>query len=530
MNSFCYTFEKSRSGEIVPIINLPDGKTQPLHSLVDPKREAQRYITSITKDIGFMVFLGLGGGFFPEAALELTNSQVVIIDFDKDSVAQLFAGKDYSKLTDNSRFTLLTDPNSDELKSFLLAYYKPALYNGLKTIPLRTRIEQDRKKFEKAAATIQEALEIIQSDFSVQSHFGLRWFSNIIRNVKNIKEPGENIFFTNQIDEVAIVAAGPSLDSQLDILIEKKIKKTFIICSDTALPVLLNNGIEPDAVVSIDCQFISYYHFLGCKLKQNIPLILDITSPPMLSSLSMSPVFFSSSHPLALYLCKHWQHFRQLDTSGGNVTYTCLSLAENIGAKHITLFGADFAYVNCQTYAKGTYINSYFSNKQNRLTTLEAQMSSFLYRSPFLPCEDSKKNNNYYETSSFRFYRKKLEEKAAMMDCTITCLQGLGAPINIQKKINKIQNIIKKQDTCIQNRNISGLKFLKQYKNDIAALPKIDNDINKLNAEEKQVFTTLLPFMAAVKKRNPALKTNDLIEEVKLSCINEIEKVLNTKN
>ncbi|WP_461248332.1 6-hydroxymethylpterin diphosphokinase MptE-like protein, partial [Treponema sp. R6D11] len=328
----------------------------------------------------------------------------------------------------------------------------------IKVIPLRTRTDQEPEKFGKAADVIQEAIDAASADFSVQAHFGLRWFSNIIRNVKNAADTAkDHALHSKKIDKAAIVAAGPSLDGQITALSEYKLKGVFIICSDTAMPVLLHNGIAPDAVVSIDCQHISHYHFFGCNI-QNIPLVLDIASPPLLSRFSTSPVFFSSTHPLALYISRYWRPLPLLDTSGGNVTYACLSLAEALCAKEITLFGADFSYIRSQSYARGTYINPYFERKQNRLQPLEELSSAFLYRAPFLPPENE--NQIYRETQSLRFYRQKLEEKAAAMSAQISVFPGQGAPVNLTNKVahNEVKTNPVKQ--APENQHKTGIEFL----------------------------------------------------------------------
>jgi len=521
-NANYYTFLKSRNGETVPAIIHRNG-AQPLHSMIDPIHEAQRLVSTIGKT-DFVIFLGLGGGFAPQAALELTNSNIVVIDFDKDGIAELFAKGNYSKLLNNDRVSILIDLNEEEIKSFILKNFTPALCGGIKTFPLRTRIEHDKLKFENAAAAIQQAIEEVSGDYSVQSHFGLRWFSNIIRNIKNVQTDS---FFAERkespIQEAAIVAAGPSLDTQVSSLAEFKSRNGFIICADTALGVLLHNNIAVDAVVSIDCQHISYYHFMGINLRgEKIPLILDIASPPLLCGLSsFTPVFFSGGHPLTRYISAHWRYFPQLDTSGGNVTYAGLSLAQTLGAKHITLFGADFSYIRSQTYARGTYIYPYFNGKQNRLSPTEAQMSAFLYRSPFLPNEDGQKKD-YYETASLRFYRKKLEEKAATMDAEIKSEPGFGAPIKLNsshKNANEQRESYKENETTI-----SGTDFLEQYRKDIAALPT-----SKLNEKEKRIFNTILPAAAALKHRDKNNKTaTELIEATKHHCITQIDKVLGT--
>jgi len=534
MNSIRYTFLNSKSGELIPAIINEEGNTQALHSTVDPKREAERLITSISEEIGFIVFLGLGGGFAPMAALELTNAFVTVIDYNSGSISDLLKSKDYSKLLNNERFKLIIDPSNEEIKNFILENFKPALHGGIKTIPLRARTDYDKEIFEGAAVSLQEAIEAVSGDYSVQVHFGIKWFSNILRNVKHAQSFDTQKYnvLGEGFTEAAIAAAGPSLDSQIELLQNAKKRKVFIISTDTACGALLQNGIDPDAVVSIDCQYISYYHFVGKKL-QNIPLILDIASPPLLNSFSSLPLFFSSGHPLALYISKHWRNFPLLDTSGGNVTYACLSLAEFFGFKRVTLFGADFSYVGSQSYARGTYLYPYFYKRQSRFTTIEAQFSTFLYRAPFIPAEDGNKKN-YYETSSLRFYRKKLEEKARGMEAEINCAPGFGAQISLQNfnheplEPHELTQI-KREEIKEKRNQQSSYEFLTQYKNDIIALPAADgaNYLNKLNEKERQIFTTLLPLAAAIKKRNAALKHSEIIQEVKNFSIKEIEKVLN---
>jgi len=525
-----YNFLRSRSGEIVP------ANPQPLHSTVDPMREAARLVTDT--DAPFAVFLGLGGGFAPKAALQLPDTRAVaVVDFCIEDTACLFSAIDYTDLLKNEKFFLLIDPSLEQIKNFIIENYNPALYGGLRTIPLRTRTEKDISKFEETAAAIQEAIETVGADYSVQAHFGKRWFSNIIRNVKQAQDRLEFFWQDKKnfsVSQAAVVAAGPSLDTQIDALCELKSRNAFIISSDTALPVLLHNKIIPDAVVSIDCQHISYYHFFGCDLS-GIPLILDIASPPMIAGFSQAPIFFSSGHPLAKYVSAAWRPFVNIDTSGGNVTYACLSLAENLGAEHITLFGADFSYIRSQSYARGTYIYPFFTQRQNRLCPLEAKFSAFLYRSSFLPRENTNENAEhcptslYYETSQLRFYRKKLEKKASLMAAQVSCARGLGAPINIQKN-ERAQRAAKTLPfSAAQGAEKSVAVFLEQYRNDIASLPECgegENYMKKLDLDQRRIFTTMLPYTAAIRKREPNLKLADLIRETKRRCVEEIVKVL----
>jgi hypothetical protein len=355
----------------------------------------------------------------------------------------------------------------------------------------------------------------------------MRWFSNIIRNL-GVAQSQNSIApqISAAVRDAAICAAGPSLDAQIPLLRERR-ENLFVIAADTSLPALLAGGVKPDAVVSIDCQHISYYHFVGAVCA-DIPLFLDIASPPLLSGFSRRLFFFCGGHPLAAYVSQKWRRLPLLDTSGGNVTYACLSLAENLGARRITVYGADFSYPLGRTYARGTYIYPFFERKQNRFSPLEAGLSSFLYRSPFLPPESEASGGRAapcYETSSLRFYRKSFETKASVMEAEVSAESGLGIPLDIRRKTGgSFAPTGKATDFTPGKALIDSGEFLDRYRNEIKALPVFGRNMN-LNANEKQVFTTLLPLLAAIKRRQPELSTSELVEAAKAHCCKEIERL-----
>jgi len=508
-----YRFRQASSGETIPAIIDGSGVARPLHSTVNPKREAERLVSAAQGD--FVVFLGLGAGFAPSAALNLPGiSGVLIIDYDIDGIAELFRACDYTDLLGDPRLTLLVDPPLALIESVILDLYRPALFGGIKVLPLRARTEQDRRNFGEASDAVRRGMEKVRADYSVQAHFGCRWFSNIIRNIKAFPtHPPANI---PPVREVAICAAGPSLDMQIPLLLERKQKGQGIgiISTDTALPALMHRGLRPDAVVSIDCQHISYQHFMG-SVCRGIPLFLDIASPPLLSTLSDSPIFFLGGHPLAMYLRHKWMDLPVLDTSGGNVTFACLSLAESLGATRITVCGADFSYPAGKIYARGTYVFPYFERRQNRLSPLEAQASAFLFRSPFLPAEPETSGHRY-ETATMLAYRQSFEHKAHGMAADITVMPGLGFSVITLASPATVP-------WCGGQPKMGAVEFLEGYRRDISALPPLDRV-----GERTWVFTTLLPLMAALKHRHQELSPPELFEAVKLYCTDEIGKILNS--
>jgi hypothetical protein len=544
-----YKFIKSTSGETIPAIVDSGGSGRPLHSTVNPKREAERLVSTFVSEnaAGFPVFLGLGAGFAPAFALQTQPrtevrqdrgsplqgvSRVTVIEYDINGIWELLSSCEYISLFEDPRFTLVVDADPDLIEKFILEQYSPVLYGGIKTIPLRTRTDCDKEHFTAAVNAVQRAVEKVSADYSVQAHFGTRWFVNIIRN---LEQAGKQKGRVPVVHEAAICAAGPSLDAQIPVLAEQREKagsqKLFVISTDTALPSLLSQGLKPDAVISIDCQHISYYHFMG-SVCRDIPLFLDIASPPALAGFSDHPFFFSGGHPLAVYISQCCLPIPLLDTSGGNVTYACLSLAENLGAKRITVYGADFSYPDGKIYTRGAYIFSLFEKKQNRFAPLESQVSSFLYRTPFLPPEDTNGCANgspsphCYETAVLRFYRKAFEKKASEIDAEITTAQGRSIPLNLQKK-NTVSNNGNANNFTPNGTETDIAGFLKQYRADIAALPVpsatgAGTYLNSLSPEMRRIAVTLLPLAAAIKHRRPELDVSELFEEVKRYSIKQI--------
>jgi hypothetical protein len=527
-----YKFIESRSGEPVPAWVDHSGAAHPLHSLVDPRREGGRLISTLG-DEGFLVFLGLGGGYAVQAALERDDThQALVIDYDINGIAELLSSRDYIALFKDPRFSLIVDPSGEAVEACILELYKPVLHGGIRSIPLRARTGFDQGPFIAAGEAVKSAIDRVSGDYSVQAYFGKRWFSNILRNLsaaEGFKEPFP------RTRNAAVIAAGPSLEQQLPALSERRGER-FLIAADTSLPSLLAAGLEPDAVVSIDCQHISYYHFLG-GMPRRIPLYLDLASPPLLASFSDHVRFFIGGHPLERYISQYWRSIPALDTSGANVTYAALSLAENLGAARIELYGADFAYPRGRSYARGTYIYPYFAKQQNRLNPLEALFSAFLYRNPSLTrCSGSAirggvihggAENWYYETRALRMYRERLEAKIPSTGAEVIPIPGGGAPINAVQG-NAGPRPLKLVSPG--RASMKAVEFLDRYRKSIAALPPMRGKPpaypGELKAEERLIFTTLLPTAAAIRSRRPELKGGELLEELRRCCLGELDAVL----
>jgi hypothetical protein len=411
----------------------------------------------------------------------------------------------------------------------ILETWKPALHGGIRVIPLRQRVEGAAALFARAGDAVKRAAGRLSLDYSVQAQFGKRWFSNIIRNILAPEKSGPPL---PPVKKAVICAAGPSLDTQFARLREygaKSRRDCLIISVDTALPALLKNDVRPGAVVSIDCQHIGYHHFMGLpSLPPDIPLFLDLASPPLFASFAADVRFFSGGHPLTRYISRFWRPFPELDTSGANVTHAALSLAEYLGAGEIELYGADFSYPLGMSYARGTYLNPLFAVKQQRTAPLEAQFSALLYRSELLQMIGAGPSW-YYETPMLRGYREALEAKAAVIPASIRAAPGLGAPVSLRgaPRNNAASRPLR---LFSAGRAVSSpAAFLEQYRDDIKALPELSGNaayrLAELPEKDTIILTTLLPLAASIRRQQNATVA-EILEALRRYCLNGLDKVM----
>jgi hypothetical protein len=516
-------YGRARNGQIVPSLRLPRGSA-PLHSLYDPGQEAKKLVASIG-GAGFYVAFGLGAGFLVSALLDDPGVYSILV-VEKDA-ATLRSLLEHVQLADS-----LGDPRvhvvagRGGIRTRLLAAWRPALMGGLRTVPLRPWCENEERFFRLAALDVEAALDAVRADYSVQAHFGKLWLTNMMHNMERAEQP---IAAVPRSDRACVIAAGPSLDQQIQDIPRAK---SMLLASDTALPALLRRGITPDAVLSIDCQVHSYHHFL-----QGIPeksmLFLDLASPPVVARRAARVAFVSSAHPFAAYLNARWKRFPRIDMSGGNVTHAALSLAPLLGASHVTLYGADFSYPNGKAYARGTYLYDLFSASQNRVSPAESRWVSFLFRSPDTHGVHAG-GRMLYTTSVMNSYRASIVSLMESMEAEVVPVQGEGLSLRHEKHSSRPPGDAP-PTFWPQSRPLCGWKdLLAGYAHDLEDLPSFGNQpgvwFRALQPEQHNLLATLLPVAAMViKETGDSVNGPAALEAARAWTLSRIRRFLSAR-
>jgi hypothetical protein len=422
------TLSLARSGAPIPVFDR-DGRPVALHSRFDPIQEAVKLSAQYEKD-GFFLFAGLGFGYHIEPFLiSRALYRAVIVETDPGFIRSLFSMYDFSRILGDGRIVLLVDPSREELERCLREEYLPALAGTFRSVTLRSRFDLSPGFFTSVIDTVTAALTEIKADFSVQVHFGRRWFANTVRNLSELETRQPRL---PSARKAVITAAGPSLENHL-AMVRTERDDACLIATDTSLPALVSWGIVPDIVLSIDCQQISYRHFLRGVPSATL-LVLDLASPPALGKLTERRVFCAGNHPLSRFAALHRGDIPLIDTSGGNVTHAAVSLAASIGAEEILVAGADYSYPRGKSYARGTYLYDHFGYAGTRLVPTESAFASFLFRSSDLSVERDD-DGPRYRTDVLDRYRDALFDRIGSLGFAIRSGFRRGDMIRIGRTV-----------------------------------------------------------------------------------------------
>jgi len=517
------TIRPSRSGLPVPV-RAGASRTLAYHSLVDPEREAARSHEA-SRGAGYVVFLGLGGGYQvrPHAA-GAHASRLLILEPDIGFVRAVLERIDLRDILLDRRVRLCVGPDAQAVRDFLLSDYLPAVHGDLRTVPLRPSVDANPEYFRQVARCIQEAIDLVADDYTVQAKFGRKWFVNTLANLPRAQI---SLGTVPPVQRAIVTGAGPSLELYLDRLPELR-RGALLIACDTSLPALLTAGVKPDLILSIDCQQISYHHFLQ-GIPPEVPLVLDLASPAVLTRLTRSVLFYSSGHPFSRYVNRHWRRFPVLDTSGGNVAHAAVSLALLLGAAEVSLIGIDFSYPQGKAYSRGTYLYPLFRSWEQRLRPLETQFLSFVFKNATIGREQLP-DGIRYTTRPLIGYKERLEHSLEGATARVVQLPSLGVPLDLPQAPHPrgrsaspsggVDHARIRQIFAPGPSRSDWREFLRGFLADLQALPAPRRPAGsyflELGERQRAVWATLLPAAAAFRERTPELRRDParLLSEV----------------
>ncbi len=368
------TAEVSPKGYPVMKIKLGDRESY-ICSKYDPLKEAERFVGSIEEYDAETLFIiyGLGLGYHIEELINSVseNNKILILEPDWQVFKKANELVDLQKIISNPNIFILVGNSSENVVKILWAYINASNANNFQFLPFSNYNKVFNDFYNEVTKVLKEHVMTVQVLLSTVSYFSYDYNKNMFSNIASILESSKIQDLENKFKNVpaVIVSAGPSLDKNIKELKAAK-GKALILSGGRTVKALLENGIEPDIVFSIDAGDIAYDTLQG-KAENDFPLITTVISSDKVVEAHRGKKMYmnvSEYKGLVDYLGD-----REIDTmlQGGSVANTMLSCAKFMGCNPVIFIGQDLAYTDKKVHAVNSTITGHVNDVEKG--TLEVE-------------------------------------------------------------------------------------------------------------------------------------------------------------
>lgn len=378
------------------------GKTQRyVCSNADPVREARSIAqTWYQYEIEDYTIFGLGLGYHAEQLWRKNpEMELTILEPELAMIYHCLRTNRYRDMLSSSQVHLVYDPDYKVLLEFTQKYEeeRQAFVIHLPSMQL-VREERIRTALDVIFTKQNSAKEAIEV-FYQNSQYN---FSHCIANVDSLC-----VQFSEK--NVIIVAAGPSLDSNVQLL-KKKSPNTIIVATGTIFRKLLAMKIAVDYVIITDAHTVNQVQ--GVE-KETVPmLVLSTTSRTVTRAYQGDKYLIcQKGYPRAeQYAAQQGHHLYE---TGGSVITTALDVSIRLGARTIAFIGLDLAYYDNKAHATAT--GKEVIQEMDEMEQVEAVDGTLLHTSRV-----------------FNMYRRWIENRVKKADVTIPIVDATEGGARIQ--------------------------------------------------------------------------------------------------
>lgn len=379
-----YQVTEAKSGELTLTVTDALGKLISYHSKYNPIKESQQIIASSYKGESHAVVFGFGLGYVSELLLEkMPNKnygrQLFIVEPDPFVLLTALKYRDLKQLLSDDRVMFFLGTDADYIGEVWSNTIDWSVLDGMSIIeqgPSKTRFSSF---FNKLLERMKYMANHSRGNLVTLMNVGYEFHTN---NFLNLPEafglPGAERFF-NKFRNVpcVVVAAGPSLDKNLEYL--KEIKGKFpIIAVDTAYRNMIANGIKPDIVCAADSSYENSLDFVGVESEVEVIIVTELmTHPDILKVFKGPKVITTFGGGLYPQICSMREPFGKL-ICWGSVTTMAFDLARNMGADPIVFIGFDLSFCDGRLHTRGSYSEDILFEGLNHFTSMENATAEYI--------------------------------------------------------------------------------------------------------------------------------------------------------
>ncbi len=427
-DSACYTTEPSRSGEPTLALTTAAGRKVYLHSRYQPLDEARRQVESVDFRKAFFYYVhGFGLGYLAEQAFDKAQPDAVLCIFEPDLalLKTAFFARDYSRLIASRRVLFLTRPDKAELFN-RLAPHIAMLTDGSTTIEHAPSVQLHGEFHQAMKTWAEEFNTYTATNISTLVINGRRTAENIARNLgwyaatpclSKLRDRHRGM-------PAIIVSAGPSLRKNKHLLKEAQ-GRAIIIAVQTTLQPLLEMGIEPHYVTSLD------YHDICTRFFEKLPatlrthLVVEPKASPAIFGMFPGPISVLGND-FAEKLTREAQLGRAGLTAGATVAHLAFYLAEYLGCDPILFVGQDLGFSDGLCYTPGTSYEDVWGPELGRFCTIEMKQWEQIVRDRQIlrKIPDCQGRSMYTEQRLFTYLQQFERDFARTSRTVIDCTEG----------------------------------------------------------------------------------------------------------
>ncbi|RSL35117.1 DUF115 domain-containing protein [Salibacterium salarium] len=357
-------------------IKVPAGdKDLLIHSKYDPIREAEALYDEFAdqiKEYDQIFFYGLGLGYHVEKFLK-EHPSLSYSTYEPD-MKVFISHMEARSLTYLSLDRLVIDTDNNSLQLWLNRFLKESSKKTLLII-LPSYKQALPESVELFSQSFKKALKNVKNEFITNKKFENRWLINSIKNYcELLKTPN---ILTNKYKQkfkdkpVILVAAGPSLNDELDQLIKiKKDETAYIFAVGSANRTLIKHNILPDAVLSYDPQAHNHkvYEEIITENIKEVPLIFgsSVGHETVQKFPGQKLHMITSADTVSAYFMKNQTKEYGIVNDSPTIALITLQVLYYLQCDPVILVGQNLAFRNNEFYSSGVKYEKRGSEVQER--------------------------------------------------------------------------------------------------------------------------------------------------------------------
>ena len=365
----------SKSGPMTARMNTDDGRPIFLHSRYDPLKEAETFADAAeVEDRSCLLVSGFGLGHHVNALFKRTHGDaaMVILEPSLELIKSALEHVDLSAPLGSARVFFLCEPDQHQVHERLNAF-------GARTM-LGTHFLTHQPS-QQVAGAFHQTMRAALTDYLAYSKLSLQ---TLVQNARitntNVADNLVTYVTTPPIDLVKnryagfpaiVVAAGPSLVNNIDLLAQAK-GRAVIIAVQTTFKTLLARSSVPDFVTSLDYAEISRRFFEGVDDFHSVHLIAEPKATCGVVDAFGGPVSLLDNEFARLCLGPRLG-LRDGLKAGATVAHLALYLAEYLGCDPVAFVGQDLAFTNGVFYTPGVEVHNSWRPEMNRFYSIETK-------------------------------------------------------------------------------------------------------------------------------------------------------------